>query len=109
MTGIGEGSRWRERMTSVTSARGGGARAVTGVRTMTVDIESQGHGMIRRIEIVATGQNELEIGARIPETDVIDIESVSEGAPVLMAMTKATPGEKHRTHHCRIELVPLSG
>jgi hypothetical protein len=109
MIEIGEGSRWRERMMGVTSIHGGGARAVTGVHTMTVGIESQGHGMIRRIEIVATGQNELEIGARIPETDAIDIESVSEGAQVLMAKTQGTLGGKHRAHHCHIELVPLSG
>ncbi|KAI4674512.1 uncharacterized protein J4E88_008248 [Alternaria novae-zelandiae] len=59
----------------------------------------------RRRNIVATGRNGLEIGARIPETDATDIESASEDAQVPTAKMQGAHGENHRTHHYHIALV----
>jgi len=89
----------------VTSTRVGGARAATGVRATTIGIGSQDHEMTRRTDIVATGRNGLEIGARIPERDAIGIEGVSEGAQVPTATMQGPHGESHRTHHYHIALV----
>ena len=89
----------------VTSTRVGGARAATGVRATTIGIGSQDHEMTRRTDIVATGRNGLETGARIPETDATDIESASEGAQVPTAKMQGAHGENHRTHHYHIALV----
>jgi len=89
----------------VTSTRVGGARAATGVRATTIGIGSQDHEMTRRTDIVATGRNGLEIGARIPERDAIGIESVSEGAQVPTTTMQGPHGENHRTHHYHIALV----
>ncbi|CAG5185955.1 uncharacterized protein ALTATR162_LOCUS11450 [Alternaria atra] len=72
------------------------------------DKRSRRRSKSRDKKIVAIDQNEFGIGARIPETDAIDIESVSEGAQILMAMTQGAPGGNHRVRHYHIELVPRS-
>jgi hypothetical protein len=92
----------------VTSAPGGEARAATGVRTTNINIASQDHEMVRRREIGVTGQNELGIGARIPETGATDTESVNEGVQMLMVTTHGIPGGNRPTHHYHIGLVLLS-